>query len=163
MRRYLSIFAAMFLSVPALSLAQDVATDTDSVEYQITQVVEDTGSITDALELLLSESNEILTDAQKAALSVLPEAAQQFFVEIVSSGVAAADAALTTASTQPDVTTDMGTDLYNAFAPQLAAIDNEDNEGNLIETAANGTATGPIGFGTGAGGGGGGGAAASSN
>lgn len=163
MRKYLSIVAVIFLSIPALSFAQDVAADTDSVEYQITQVVEETGNVADALELVLSESSEILTDAQKVALSVLPKAAQQFFVEIVSSGVAAADAALTTASTQPDVTTDMGTDLYNAFAPQLAVIDDEDGEGNLIETAASGTATGPIGFGTGAGGGGGGGAAASSN
>lgn len=163
MRKCLSIFAVIFLVLPALSHAQEPTFETDSVEYKIAQTVDNAASSTEALELLLSVENEILSDAQKAALSALPEAAQQFFLEIVSSGVTAADAALTTASTQPNVTTNMGTELYNAFVPQLAQIEGDDREGNLIETAANGTATGPIGFGTGSGGGGGGGAAASDN
>lgn len=163
MRKCLSIFAVVFLVLPALSHAQESTFDADSVEYKIAQTVDNAASSTEALELLLSAENEILSDAQKVALRALPEAAQQFFLEIVSSGVSAADAALTTASTQPNVTTDMGTELYDAFVPQLAQIEDEDREGNLIETAANGTATGPIGFGTGSGGGGGGGAAASNN
>lgn len=163
MRKCFSIFAVIFLVVPALSHAQEASFETDSVEYKIAQTVDNASSPSEALELLLSAENEILSDAQKVALRALPEAAQQFFLEIVVSGVSAADAALTTASTQPNVTTDMGTELYEAFVPQLAQIEDEDREGNLIETAANGTATGPIGFGTGSGGGGGGGAAASDN
>ena len=88
---------------------------------------------------------------------------QAFFIETVVSGEEATDAALTTASTQAGVTTDRGTTLFEAFSPMLADIDDETNQGNLFQTAAGPTATGPIGFGTGAGGGGGGGAAASNN
>lgn len=163
MRKYLSVIAALLVSVSTLSFAQESAMDTESVEYKITQAAVKADTTAEAVALLLSDDSDILSDAQKTALSPLPKEAQAFFIDTIISGEIATDAALVTASTQAGVTTDMGTDLYNAFAPQLAQIDDEDDEGNLIETAANGTATGPIGFGTGAGGGGGGGAAASSN
>lgn len=162
MRKHLSLIAAMLISVSTLSFAQEATLDADSVEYKITQTVAAADTTADAISDLLSAENETLSNAQKSALSALPELAQAFFIETITEGVLATDAALTTASTQPDVSTDMGTNLYDAFAPQLVEIDDEENDGNLIETAADG-ATGPIGFGTGAGGGGGGGAAASGN
>ena len=163
MRKYLSFIAALLVSVSTLSFAQETAMDTESVEYKITQAAVNAETTADAVALLLSDESDILSDAQKVALNSLPEEAQAFFIETIIGGEIATDAALVTASTQPGITTDMGTDLYNAFAPQLADIDDEDNQGNLFQTAAAGNATGPIGFGAGAGGGGGGGAAASGN
>ena len=57
----------------------------------------------------------------------------------------------------------MGEELYNAFSPELVNFIEDDAEGNLLETAAGPTSSGPIGVGVGAGGAGGGGATASGN
>ena len=163
MRKYLLVIAALLVSVSTLSFAQETSIDVESVEYKITQAAAAAESTADAVAQLLSADSEVLSDAQKVALAALPEEAQGFFIDVVASGEIATDAALTTASTQPGITTDMGTNLYDAFAPQLVDIDDEDDQGNLLQTAAAGNATGPIGIGVGAGGGGGGGAAASNN
>lgn len=163
MRKYLSIIAALLVSVSSLSFAQDASMDVNSVEYKITQTKAAAESTANAVAQLLSADSDVLSDAQKAALAALPEEAQGFFIDIVASGEIATDAALTTASTQPGITTDMGTELYDAFAPQLVDIDDEDDQGNLLQTAAAGVAAGPVGVGAGAGGGGGGGASVSSN
>lgn len=163
MRKYLSIIAALLVSVSSLSFAQDASMDVNSVEYKITQTKAAAESTANAVAQLLSADSDVLSDTQKAALAALPEEAQGFFIDIVASGEIATDAALTTASTQPGITTDMGTELYDAFAPQLVDIDDEDDQGNLLQTAAAGVAAGPVGVGAGAGGGGGGGASVSSN
>lgn len=163
MRKLLSFFAIILLSVSSLTFAQETSTEDNSVEAKIAQVVAQSEDTASALAALLDENSTELTDAQKTALAALPANAQTFFIETVVSGEEATDAALTTASTQAGVTTDMGTTLFEAFSPMLADIDDETNQGNLFQTAAGPTATGPIGFGTGAGGGGGGGAAASNN
>ncbi|MBJ2130877.1 hypothetical protein JC525_18255 [Alteromonas sp. IB21] len=159
MRKYLSFIAVMLLSVSSLSFAQDTSSEDNSVEARIAQVVAQSEDTASAVQALLAEGSTELTETQKVALASLPAEAQAFFIESVASGQEATDAALTTASTQAGVTTDMGTTLFEAFSPMLA----ETNQGNLFQTAAGASATGPIGFGTGAGGGGGGGAAASGN
>ena len=163
MRKYLSFIAVMLLSVSSLSFAQDTSSEDNSVEARIAQVVAQSEDTASAVQALLAEGSTELTETQKVALAALPAEAQAFFIESVASGQEATDAALTTASTQAGVTTDMGTTLFEAFSPMLADIDDETNQGNLFQTAAGPSATGPIGFGTGAGGGGGGGAAASGN
>ena len=163
MRKYLLILAAVLMSISTHSFAQDESFTTDSVESKIVQVAASADTTADALAVLLSADDETLSDAQKVALSVLPEGAQLFFIEAVISGVSAADSALTTASTQPDITTDLGTDLYNAFAPAFAKTVEEEDQGGLLQTAAGDSGSSPIGFGTGAGGGGGGSATASGN
>lgn len=162
MRKIIVFVSVMFLSIGSIANAQEESQDTDSVEYKIVNVISSSDSIADALLTLLSEEDETLTAAQKAAVSALPKEAQLFFMELIVSGEAATDAAITTASTQAGITTEMGTDLYDAFAPQLVDIEDEDLEGNPLETAADGT-PGPVGFGAGAGGGGGGGTTASTN
>ena len=165
MRKYISLIAVMLLSVSTLSFAQEPSFEENSVESKITQANAQANSTAEALQILLAADSDILSDVQKTALAALPQEAQAFFIETVVSGELATDAALTTATTQAGVTSDMGTDLYDAFAPMLVDIDDDTNQGNLLQTAAAAGATGPIGFGTGAGGagGGGGGAAASSN
>lgn len=162
MRKLVIFVSVVFLSVYSIANAQDASQDTDSVEYRIVEVISNSDSTANALITLLSEEDETLTAAQKGAVSALPEEAQLFFIELIVSGELATDAAVTTASTQTGITTEMGTDLYDAFAPQLVDIEDEDREGNPLETAADGAA-GPVGFGAGAGGGGGGGATASTN
>jgi len=163
MRKYLTLIAGLLLCISsAHSFAQENTVATDSVELEIAQVISEAASLEDALASLLSPESDILSDTQKTALSALPEQAQLFFIETVASGVSAADAALTTASSQADISTDLGTDLYNAFAPQFANVEDEEDEGDLLQTAADGGAS-PVGFGTGAGGGGGGSATASTN
>lgn len=162
MRKYIAILAALALSFSMPSFAQDASVDETGIEAAIVAVVNNSNSIEDAIALLLSDEDTTLTDAQKSALRDLPEDARVFFIDSVVSGVATVDSALLVA-TQQGVTNEMGEELYNAFAPELVNFIEDDAEGNLLETAAGPTSSGPIGVGVGAGGAGGGGATASGN
>ena len=144
------------------SFAQEASTDETGIEAAIAAVVANSESTADAIALLLSEEDTTLTDAQKNALRDLPEDARIFFINTVIDGTSTVDTALLVA-TQQGVTSEMGEELYNAFSPQLVNFIEDDAEGNLLETAAGPSSSGPIGVGVGAGGAGGGGVTASGN
>ena len=151
MRKYIAILAALVLSFSMPSFAQDASMDETGIEAAIIAVVNDSESIEDAIVLLLSEEDTTLTDAQKNALRDLPEDARIFFINTVIDGTTTVDTALLVA-TQQGVTNEMGEELYNAFSPELVNFIEDDAEGNLLETAAGPTSSGPIGVGVGAGG-----------